>query len=64
MVEETNDEEILENFYEEELQKKKCLGNNIVKKSLYNIFDSKFEIFELVQRHLFINRNRILITNI
>ena len=64
MVEETNDEGIIENFYEEELQKKKRLGNNIVKKSLYNIFDSKFEIFELVQRHLFINRNRILITNI
>ena len=64
MVEETNDEEIIENFYEEELQKKKLLGNNIVKKSLYNIFDSKFEIFELVQRHLFINCNRILITNI
>ena len=64
MVEETNYEEIIENFYEEELQKKKRLGNNIVKKSLYNIFDSKFEKFELVQRHLFINRNRILITNI
>ena len=32
MVKETNDEEIIENFYEKELQKKKCLGNNIVKK--------------------------------
>ena len=30
MVEETNDEEIIENFYQQEMQKKKCLGNNIV----------------------------------
>ena len=30
MVEETNDEEIIENFYQQEMEKKKCLGNNIV----------------------------------